>query len=187
MASVKPRILLLFILSLLMPSYHAYPSSYDQLQSLLYQSATFLSSSGQLLGAADSDNTTKILKLDGYFKPLATLGNHSATVTSVDISTSDNKILTGGLDEVVNVWQLTGGQYELTQNIEVGMGVDTVKFSADESTFLVGGDSASVLVFAYDTDQYKQKQALGTFERVVAVAIDHNASRIFASSSSDTE
>lgn len=112
-------------------------------------------SSDRGLLAITKDNTVEIYQISGSAKPklITTLEGHDKTVTAVDISPDNSKILTCSQDRNALVWEYDGRDYKPTLVLlRINRAATVCKWSPLGNKFAVGSSDRIIAVCYYEDE-----------------------------------
>ncbi len=163
---------------------------YDLFQTIKTNSSVAsvcISRDNQLIVTGGYDSSVKIWKfngkgyeffqmLNGHFVKVGTSKRDYASVysdlydpnvsnmdrvDSVSISSDNNLIITGSIDDnSVNVWKFNGSEYKYFQQLPCESLILSISISQDQQIIIVGCDDNSVRVWHFDGNKYNEVQRL---------------------------
>lgn len=107
-----------------------------------------LSPDGKML-AATSDWDVLLFDLDRWPSPPRIVGRHTGMVTCLAFTPDGRSLLSGGWDETVRIWNLTGTRPTMTLNWPVGR-VSSLAVAPDGMRAVVGGETGGLSVWDLD-------------------------------------
>jgi len=136
--------------------------------------AIAFAANGRLLASASDDGTAMIWDVQKRSSTQKLVGSHSGAIRDLAFSKDDTKLITSGADGRIVVWDVTlGNPIQSGRISETAVVGNSIRFSLDGETILVGCDDDSIRL--YDANTLAQTRKL----------LGHNAAVTCASFSLD--
>ena len=151
-----------------------------------------VSGEGGLLATAGHDGVVKLWELISK-REVGQLEGHSGAIYGAAFNTNASELVTASADHELRVWDVKSRQSVVTVGPKKH-GFNAVRWSADGEWVLAGTDDGRLIRFndfkrhtgAQSSDTGKERQVADWDEPVLALAVDVDASRIFAGTQDGT-
>ena len=121
--------------------------------------AIAFAANGRLLASASDDGTAMIWDIQNRSSKQKLVGGHSGAIRDLAFSVDDTKLITSGADGRIVVWDASVGNPIQSGRIsETAVVGNSIRFSLDGETILVGCDDDSIRL--YDTNTLAQTRKL---------------------------